>query len=409
MLTSVGGNDLVDWDDNGNLVCDGVSSFEYNYDNKMYGASCIAEPNIFVAVGYDCENNRVSRISGDANGNFTSRKYILDYSGGLPKVLVELEPDGGGWSVVARNYHYGDRLISSVDGSGSSRFYVHDRNGNVRNVINSSGSVLNSYSYTPYGEDIAAQCAETVENRWKYTGQYEDREIGQYYLRARQYSPYLARFNGYDPVYGDYTEPFTLHQYLYCANDPINFFDPTGEKYWSVDETQQLVDECVEFVDNEGFPDGALEAFAWRGYKYDMKYTYGGDTFEIEKGVIVNASEMGNYLTSYTTYYLYGPIGGVCTRLGGEWYSRREYGEPDDLGSRYFISAALLKAQADRGGARGVFEKLDFINAKMTLLEGYVERYGYGTIYDQISGNSLADKDQELSNFSSFWNSGRLY
>ena len=228
MLTSVGGNDLVDWDDNGNLVCDGVSSFEYNYDNKMYGASCIAEPNIFVAVGYDCENNRVSRISGDANGNFTSRKYILDYSGGLPKVLVELESDGGGWSVVARNYHYGDRLISSVDGSGSSRFYVHDRNGNVRNVINSSGSVLNSYSYTPYGEDIAAQCAEMVENRWKYTGQYEDREIGQYYLRARQYSPYLARFNGYDPVYGDYSEPFTLHQYLYCLNDPVNRYDPDG-------------------------------------------------------------------------------------------------------------------------------------------------------------------------------------
>ena len=233
MLTSVGGNDLVDWDDNGNLVCDGVSSFEYNYDNKMYGASCIAEPNIFVAVGYDCENNRVSRISGDANGNFTSRKYILDYSGGLPKVLVELEPDGSGWSVAARNYHYGDRLISSVDGIGSSRFYVHDRNGNVRNVIDSSGSVLNSYSYTPYGEDIAAQCAETVENRWKYTGQYEDREIGQYYLRARQYSPYLARFNGYDPVYGDYSEPFTLHQYLYCLNDPINKVDWTGEN-WNV-------------------------------------------------------------------------------------------------------------------------------------------------------------------------------
>ena len=256
MLTSVGGNDLVDWDDNGNLVCDGVSSFEYNYDNKMYGASCIAEPNIFVVVGYDCENNRVSRISGDANGNFTSRKYILDYSGGLPKVLVELEPDGSGWSVAARNYHYGDRLISSVDGSGSSRFYVHDRNGNVRNVINSSGSVLNSYSYTPYGEDIAAQCAETVENRWKYTGQYEDREIGQYYLRARQYSPYLARFNGYDPVYGDYSEPFTLHQYLYCLNDPVNRTDWSGEAPVNSTETTVATGTGTTLASNSN---GAIE------------------------------------------------------------------------------------------------------------------------------------------------------
>ena len=92
-----------------------------------------------------------------------------------------------------------------------------------------SGSVLNSYTYTPYGEDIASKCVETVDNNWKYTGQYHDKEIGQYYLRARQYSPYLSRFNGYDPVYGGYTEPLTLHQYLYCLNDPVNRVDLTGE------------------------------------------------------------------------------------------------------------------------------------------------------------------------------------
>ena len=43
------------------------------------------------------------------------------------------------------------------------------------------------------------------------------------------YSPYLSRFNGYDPVYGGYTEPLTLHQYLYCLNDPVSYTDPTGE------------------------------------------------------------------------------------------------------------------------------------------------------------------------------------
>ena len=230
MLTSVGGNDLVDWDDSGNLVCDGISTFSYNYDNKMLNAYGIDEPNVFVAIGYDCANNRVYRVSRDVDSNYTVRKYLLDYSGGLPKVLVELELDGsGGWDIVAQNYHYGDRLVTSIDSSGNSRFYVHDRNGNVRNVINSSGSVLNSYTYTPYGEDIAAQCVETVDNNWKYTGQYHDKEIGQYYLRARMYSPYLSRFNGYDPVYGGYTEPLTLHQYLYCLNDPVNRVDLSGE------------------------------------------------------------------------------------------------------------------------------------------------------------------------------------
>ena len=95
-------------------------------------------------------------------------------------------------------------------------------------MINSSGSVLNSYTYTPYGDDIVGKCVETVDNNWKYTGQYHDKEIGQYYLRARMYSPYLSRFNGYDPVYGGYTEPLTLHQYLYCLNDPVNRVDLSG-------------------------------------------------------------------------------------------------------------------------------------------------------------------------------------
>ena len=34
-------------------------------------------------------------------------------------------------------------------------FYVHDRLGSVRLLINSVGSVVNSYTYSPYGEMFA--------------------------------------------------------------------------------------------------------------------------------------------------------------------------------------------------------------------------------------------------------------
>ena len=131
--------------------------------------------------------------------------------------------------MAAEPFRYGDRLVLSQSASGNSSYYIHDRNGNVRNIINSSQTVLNSYSYTAYGEDIASQCFETVPNNWKFSGQYHDKQLDQYYLRARMYSPYLARFNGYDPVLGDYQEPLTLHQYLYCLNDPVNRVDLSGE------------------------------------------------------------------------------------------------------------------------------------------------------------------------------------
>ena len=229
MLTSIGSNSSIAWDDNGQLICDGGINFVYDYDNKLDYASSVSGPTIYVDYEYDPLGNLSGRSDYVQGIGTRQSRYIQDYSGGLPKVLVELEPDGsGGWSVVAQNYHYGDRLVLSQSASGNSSYYIHDRNGNVRNIINSSQTVLNSYSYTAYGEDIASQCFETVPNNWKFSGQYHDKQLDQYYLRARMYSPYLSRFNGYDPVLGSYQEPLTLHQYLYCLNDPVNYTDPTG-------------------------------------------------------------------------------------------------------------------------------------------------------------------------------------
>ena len=149
--------------------------------------------------------------------------------------------------MVNRNYYYGDRLFHSKDDIGNSRYYFHDRNGNIRSVTNAANALLNIYSYTPYGEDISSLCVETVDNSWKFTGQYYDAEIGQYYLRARQYSPYLARFNGYDPVLGSFKEPFTLHQYLYCLNDPMNRIDPTGEFSLNEQISVQGIGNAINF------------------------------------------------------------------------------------------------------------------------------------------------------------------
>jgi len=89
--------------------------------------------------------------------------------------------------------------------------------------------VVNSYSYSPFGEDLASECSQTVYNRFKFTGQWYDSEINQYYLRARQYDPALMRFGARDPVRGKFQEPLTLHRYLYCINAPTQYIDPTGE------------------------------------------------------------------------------------------------------------------------------------------------------------------------------------
>jgi RHS repeat-associated protein len=109
-------------------------------------------------------------------------------------------------------------------------FYLHDRLGSVRQVIDTSGDVVHLYTYEPFGEVLESDSAQGApSNAFMFTGQYFDSEIDQYYLRARQYDPHIARFTARDPVFGEFEEPLTLHVYLYCLNDPMNGVDPRGE------------------------------------------------------------------------------------------------------------------------------------------------------------------------------------
>jgi RHS repeat-associated protein len=165
--------------------------------------------------------NRVYKASSVA-GN---RRYIVDIASGLPVILMEIDDSNGS---ITNKYYYANAQILRQANSAGSYFYIHDRLGSIRLVINDAADVNNSYTYSPFGEMFASECNETVYNPFKFTGQWYDSEIGQYYLRARMYDPVLMRFTGRDPVRGKFQNPLTLHLYLYCLNDPINRIDPSG-------------------------------------------------------------------------------------------------------------------------------------------------------------------------------------
>ncbi len=108
-------------------------------------------------------------------------------------------------------------------------FYLHDRLGSTRQVINASASVVNTYTYDPWGNAFASEKSETVSNHYWFANYYWDGTSGMYYLNARWYDPIILRLTGRDPVKGKYQEPLTLHQYLYCLNNPVNRTDPDGQ------------------------------------------------------------------------------------------------------------------------------------------------------------------------------------
>jgi RHS repeat-associated protein len=248
-------------------------------------------------------------------------------------------------------------------------FYLHDRLGSVRQIINADGGVVRYYTYRPFGEVV--ETGGSFDNPFMFTGQYYDSEIDQYYLRARQYDPVLFRFTSRDPVFGQFTEPMTLHRYLYCGNDPLNRDDPLGLLYtpfgrnpYNIEQTKFVIDDAVRYINRTSFIWGGLSAFGLSlnpssEYPYRARYDYKdlGFTFQLPSFVRrLEGGEFGNYLAGYALYYNWGQSGLGAAYAGGQLYGMSERGFTntyhageggdlwDDYGSRFWISKGGLEA-----------------------------------------------------------------
>ncbi len=61
-----------------------------------------------------------------------------------------------------------------------------------------------------------------------FQGQLTDALTGQVDMLTRYYEPTLGRFDTRDVLFGEATDPTSLNQYVYGADSPVTFTDPTG-------------------------------------------------------------------------------------------------------------------------------------------------------------------------------------
>ena len=228
MTGATGGLDAeIGWDLNGNMVTLPLpepNSVSWNWDNRLRSAQVGGTT---ITVHYDPAGNRIYKSVDD--GSETERKYIVDTTADLPVILAEIDPSDDSIKktyIWTRNeilaQHNGDQTTPRDS-------YLHDRLGSVRLILDPNASVLNRYTYNPYGERLTAETEETVSNPFQFAGEFYDETLEEYHNRARQYVAVLGIFTARDPHLGLLKEPLTLHVYLYCANDPINRTDPTGQ------------------------------------------------------------------------------------------------------------------------------------------------------------------------------------
>jgi len=124
----------------------------------------------------------------------------------------------------------GDCDPSSATDGDTIRYYTGDANYNVTALLDYTGTVVERYAYTAYGEATAYDAAwsnpaaPTVDSPL-YCGYFFDAETATYHIRNRQYHPGLATWLIRDLVEYE-AEDFNL--YRYCSSNPEMLVDPSG-------------------------------------------------------------------------------------------------------------------------------------------------------------------------------------
>ena len=162
-------------------------------------------------------------------------------------------------------------------GVGVLSYYVSDNLGSTRALTNSDGAVTDTYSYDAYGNLIAS--TGTTVNPYRFTGQWFDAAIGQYYLRARGYNPLSGDFTSRDSYEGQTDAPATLNRYAYATGDPLRGIDPSGhglgDVLVSISIATTLSGSIGAGVYSQVFHDSALKGFLVGGeLGFALAYAY---------------------------------------------------------------------------------------------------------------------------------------
>ena len=163
--------------------------------------------------------------------------------------------------------------------------YVKDYQGNVRLVVNGeTDSIEQVNHYYPYGALMGDISTSQDFQKYKYSGKELDRKFGLdlYDFHARQQDPLLGRFTSIDNHAEMYCD---MSPYVYCAGDPVNFIDPTGEDFYYVDDNGDIFLALVTDDDYDRLysSDGSFINVEDRGVLPELSglsYTYSGCNLE---------------------------------------------------------------------------------------------------------------------------------
>ncbi|HSE16277.1 MAG TPA: RHS repeat-associated core domain-containing protein [Pyrinomonadaceae bacterium] len=214
-----GQSEAYEYDNDGNLKrATGALALELSFDwfrgLPLRASRTIGGETVAVDFRYGFRGRRIYR---KVTRPGVPDESILYLRGDGPDPLVEFTSAGRKTIQIL-----GPRGLSVLKIQNEAFFVSTDRLGSVRALVDSSGSLVAGYDFTPYGSLLGAPLGQGELTTYRFTGRQLD-PSGLYDFRARFYDARLGRFISPDPKM-QFPSP-----YSYAAGSPLLLTDPSGE------------------------------------------------------------------------------------------------------------------------------------------------------------------------------------
>ena len=121
-------------------------------------------------------------------------------------------------------------------------YYYHtDANKNVTELSDESGNVVAHYEYSPFGSLTKVTGDYAVNNPFRFSSEYFDKETGLVYYNYRYYDPELGRWISRDPI----EEQGGFNLYGMIENNPLYGWDAKG---YAIETIWDICNVCIGVV-----------------------------------------------------------------------------------------------------------------------------------------------------------------
>ncbi len=210
-LTHFEGTPSIDYgyDSNGNITAEGTWAYVYDLSNQLIRA--LQGENQVGEYTFNEAGQRVKKVT-------QTETRIFHYDS-LGHIIAETNQTG---QMLAEYIYLGDQLLTMIKPGESAYYFHNDHLGTPQVLTDATQTVVWKAAYTPFGEAVTS--IATVENPFRFPGQYYDAETGLHYNYYRYYNPPIGRYLTPDPIGLD----GGINEYIYVLNAPTNSIDPRG-------------------------------------------------------------------------------------------------------------------------------------------------------------------------------------